>query len=862
MMECVRCRTPLPDSARFCLTCGLDVSGNHKEHTVADSDPELQSKLQEELGQDFLIERELGHGGMAVVYLAMDVHIGRKVAVKVLPPALTYGHGAGFVDRFKREARTAGTLEHPHIIPIHRVSTEGKLFWYIMKYIDGEGLDAVLKREGQLTLRQVADILAPTADALDYAHKKGVIHRDIKPANLLLDTEGKVTITDFGIAKAFLGESLTVSGSILGTPYYMSPEQCAGKTLDGAADQYSLAVMAYQMLAGHLPFSGESAVEIIKKHTLDPVPPISILRPGMPQNVSAALQRALAKTPEERFGSVKEFVRAMEFSSEERTAPLSEVDRVSITGVSQPLIIRSDPNMVSASTPTGVFRRTQKVMLASFWAKVGTISLPWSERLKGWVEKIDILWKGLGWRTQLAVTSGSVVTLVAVMVAAWPRGGSIADGSQQTVDRIIGSPQTADGRPQTADRRPAPSGPTARLALRLTPAGTAITVDGAPVRADSIRLTLGKHVLGVSKDGYGAWLDTITATDTTPLTRAIALVALPSRVSLSTSLPATLFVNGVRAANPSTDLEVPPGQVRVRFQVRDSEGKNWEADSVLTVRPGATLVKRFTLATSALAARRARPVRIPSAIGAQVLTVPAAEVAAALANGYAAEEIDLLSTRCGRFVEMFWDVLGYDVDLARICAASALIVVKGHSPERMLNFTRFVRTKDGAIETVEKPSATAELRNEVSGKRIGLRLRNDSIVVTDLTPNISVTRAPTRRAERRVSVRRTAEGVNIVRIDAFGVPVKTPRDSLPVVGSASHNHRIGSCTGPITFDGERFRYAPSGEHKYTFSASEIISGTVSGDRGSLRFKVGASNERLSVRGWESVFEAAIVARSP
>jgi serine/threonine protein kinase len=860
MMECVRCRTPLPDTARFCLTCGLDVSGNVKEHTVADSDPELQSKLQDELGKDFLIERELGHGGMAVVYLATDVHIGRKVAVKVLPPALTYGHGAGFVDRFKREARTAGTLEHPNIIPIHRVSTEGKLFWYVMKYIDGEGLDAVLKREGQLPLRKVTDILAPTADALDYAHKRGVIHRDIKPGNLLLDQDGKVTITDFGIAKAFLGESLTVSGSILGTPYYMSPEQCAGRELNGAADQYSLAVMAYQMLAGHLPFSGESAVEIIKKHTLDPVPPISILRPGLPGNMSEALKRALSKTPEERFSTVKDFVRAMEFSSEERTAPLTAVDKASVTGTPSVFVdVRSDPNVPTQQSPTSMFRPTQKVMLASLWAKVGTISLPLAEKLKGWVEKADILWKGLSWRTQLTAFAATVVSVVAIAIALWPAT------KPQTADR---GPQTADSSAAAtppASTAPVTVGPRARLSMKITPTSTVVTVDGAPVKADSIRLTLGKHVVAVSKEGYAAWIETITPADTTPLARTVALVALPARVSLSTSIPAIITVNGKRAANPSTDLEVPPGQVRVHFQVRDATGANWEADSVLTVRPGASITKRFQLATSALAARRARPVRIPSAIAAQVVTVPAAAVAATLANGYAAGEIDLLSSRCGRFAELFWDVMGYDVDLARICASAAVIVVKGNSPDRLLNFTRFVRTKDGAIETVEKPSAAAQLRNEVSGKRIGLRLRNDSIVVSDLTPNISVVRATTRRAERRVSVRRVTEAgvqLNVVRIDAFGVPVKTPRDSLPVVGSASHNHRIGSCTGPITFDGERFRFVPDGQHKYTFALSDILGGTVSGDRGTIRFKVGAGNERLSVRGWEPVFEAAIVARNP
>ncbi len=139
-MNCYKCATPLPDNSRFCLSCGADVSGETGEHTLAvdHPDPELQQKLQEELGTDYILERELGRGGMAVVYLGHDAALGRKIAVKVLPPELTFGSGGAIIERFKREARTAATLDHQHIIPVHRVSTGGKLFWYVMKYLEGE----------------------------------------------------------------------------------------------------------------------------------------------------------------------------------------------------------------------------------------------------------------------------------------------------------------------------------------------------------------------------------------------------------------------------------------------------------------------------------------------------------------------------------------------------------------------------------------------------------------------------------------------------------------------------------------------------------------------------------------------------
>jgi len=279
-VNCHKCATPLPENSRFCLSCGADVSGEDHRHSDTirmGGDPELLAKLQAELGDEYILERELGRGGMAVVFLGHDSRLGRKVAVKVLPPELTYG-GGSMIERFKREAQTAAKLDHPNIIPVYRVAPGGKLFWYVMKYLDGKALDDILEAEGQLPVPRTLEIVGQVAAAFEYAHRHHVVHRDVKPANVIVDADDRCTVTDFGIAKAVDANTLTASGSIIGTPYYMSPEQCRGKRVGPAADQYSLAVMAYQMLGGHVPFTGDSAVEIVHKHVADPVPPLGVRR--------------------------------------------------------------------------------------------------------------------------------------------------------------------------------------------------------------------------------------------------------------------------------------------------------------------------------------------------------------------------------------------------------------------------------------------------------------------------------------------------------------------------------------------------------------------------------------------------------
>jgi len=323
---CPRCGAATPAENRFCGSCGAAVSepavAVARHDRLTDSSAErLRLLLVEATQGDYEILEELGRGGMAVVYRAHEVHLGRQVAIKVLPPDLTYARGA--TERFQREARTAAALDHPCIIPIFRISAGGKLFWYAMKFLEGRSLADILLEKGLLTMAEAIAILDQVADALDYAHQRGVVHRDVKPGNVMLDVNGRVTVTDFGIAKELQGSALTGSGAILGTPYYMSPEQCrGGGDITGATDQYSLGVMAYQMISGHLPFEADSAIDVIHKHVSEQPPPLEALLPGLPRNVINAIDRAMSKKAEDRFPTVRAFVNALKNVPAEETLRL------------------------------------------------------------------------------------------------------------------------------------------------------------------------------------------------------------------------------------------------------------------------------------------------------------------------------------------------------------------------------------------------------------------------------------------------------------------------------------------------------------------------------------------------------------
>ncbi|MGH7613635.1 MAG: protein kinase domain-containing protein [Gemmatimonadales bacterium] len=317
--RCSQCQSPLAPGALFCSRCGFDVSGVQGGLATAKvavaADPEdPQAGLLEELRRatlgDFDIAGELGRGGMATVFLAHEIALDRKVAIKVMSPALLQG-GRGMADRFKREARTAAALSHPHIIPIFGVRESGRLLFFVMKFVHGRSLDAITKEHGPLPIKMVQAILAQAGSALDYAHRHHVIHRDIKPANIMLDVEGWAVLTDFGIAKVTEAQGLTMTGATIGTPTYMSPEQCAAKEITGATDQYSLGVTAYEMITGKVPFDADSMMSLMWQHFHEPPPPILERRSDCPPDLAQAIERMLAKKPEDRWPTLEDAVEAI-----------------------------------------------------------------------------------------------------------------------------------------------------------------------------------------------------------------------------------------------------------------------------------------------------------------------------------------------------------------------------------------------------------------------------------------------------------------------------------------------------------------------------------------------------------------------
>src|SRR5690242_16449432 len=280
----------------------------------------IPDELQLALADRYRIERELGAGGMATVYLAEDLKHHRKVAIKVLRPELTASLGA---ERFLREIETTANLRHPHILPLYDSGSAGGALFYVMPFVEGESLRDRLGRDRQLPIDDALRIAREVSDALSYAHARGVVHRDIKPENILLES-GHAVVADFGIAKAVRAagaDSLTGTGATVGTPAYMSPEQAAGdQDLDGRSDLYALGCVLYEMLAGQPPFTGPTVESIARQHLIAEPAPITNLRPAVPASVVAALQRALAKNPADRFNPVAQFADALR-ASEPAGAP-------------------------------------------------------------------------------------------------------------------------------------------------------------------------------------------------------------------------------------------------------------------------------------------------------------------------------------------------------------------------------------------------------------------------------------------------------------------------------------------------------------------------------------------------------------
>lgn len=488
MTVCPRCNAPQERvDAQECPLCGYAFP---REQTismrVAD---ELEESVRKGLGRDFVVDRQLGIGGMSAVYLARELELNRMVAIKVLPFNLSFGEEAA--DRFQREAKIVASLDHPHIAPIYRVGSTPSFLWYSMKYIKGQSMAEVLQAKPVQDLETCIAITEQLGSALHYAHRRGVVHRDIKPSNVLLDEEGWAYLCDFGVAKAFGSVPLTQTGSTLGTPRYMSPEQCFGHRLDGRSDQYALAVLVFECLAGKPPFTAESIGEYVHKHTTVPAPPLGESRPDLPAAVCDGVARALSKHPDKRFPDILDFIVAL--GGRPRRAPTS-------LGTSTPAPVIG-PSTPVTPPPSGQpraparWRRARRGAMAFAAAALGVVLVVWTLT-----------------RIRAPGAAPTAQTTQPTQAAAESTRGPVVPAPADSQPPSTEPPAVAPGPTTRREPRPAfapetaPAGRPGVLFISTTPVLGELFVDGVRVgqsfTPDGLRLAPGPHVIRVTHQGY------------------------------------------------------------------------------------------------------------------------------------------------------------------------------------------------------------------------------------------------------------------------------------------------------------------------------------------------------------------------
>jgi serine/threonine protein kinase len=519
-MKCPRCNIDAPDGARYCLHCGTPVADPGAMTQLLEDDEALAElrSVQRILTGEFEVERELGRGAMAIVFKAYEAALNRHVALKVLPPSAPVGRAVA--ERFKREARLAASLDHPNIIPVYRVGQVGATHFIAMKYVEGIGLDDILAAQGPLPIPVVIQVLRATASALAYAHARGIVHRDVKGANIIIDRDGRVMVTDFGIARATEDASLTATGSVMGTPYYMSPEQCAARRIGPQSDQYSLGVLAFQMLTGDVPFNAETLPGIMHHHFYTPVPDIRVARPDVPSALLGIVNRVLAKKPENRYASTESMVKAIEgvpFTPQDRNAG-DDILRNLARGLPMerltvlPLPPLAEPNRLTPSSADAVVRRERR----NSWLKAGSASMV-------------VLALGGAW-TANALRKPPVAAPTRVDTVATAPDTTTRDASNERRQSTRGNTSRArsDTSATTDSTAAALRAPalleTGLVRIRVFPVDAEIIVDGRSlgrgVVLDEV-LTAGQHRLRVRSPGYADFDSTlvILANETTQIRR-------------------------------------------------------------------------------------------------------------------------------------------------------------------------------------------------------------------------------------------------------------------------------------------------------------------------------------------------------
>jgi len=546
---CERCDWALAAGEVLCSRCGADAPGaksdsgrrrmSLREKLTHTLETQLLGSLRSAVMGDYEILGRLGRGGMCAVYLAQDLALNRRVAIKLVLPELVSEFGIA-QRRLKREARTAASLSHPSIIPVYAVRQVDDLVFFVMKHIEGRALSSVIKDRGSLPILTAVSILRQLGSGLEYAHKRGVIHRDIKPANIMLDREGWAVLADFGIAKVSDGQEITATGSAIGTPCYMSPEQCSGVTATMASDQYSLGIVAYEMLVGAPPFLGDSVASVITQHLFETPPSIEEMVQDCPSVLSDVVARMLVKNPDERWPSIGE---ALEALGSEQTEDAEMGRHNMIELATSAVTISGEFEYSTPRSPTPIRRSQPGGVTAS------------RDRNKKLRRKIM--------QRSMAALGVAAVSLMVSLMVVWAT-----------------SDPPSESTPALVEDRATPSTPAQPDAEQVQTAQSQADGDSEP----SIPVGLGAGASGAATDHAAVVSQpapVVRAPDPTPVAPVNGTIRLGTR-----GQAAVLYVNGeaMGIIEGLQSWSVIAGTVRLRI---DAEGcQPW--DSTVVVQPGAT----------------------------------------------------------------------------------------------------------------------------------------------------------------------------------------------------------------------------------------------------------------------------------
>jgi serine/threonine protein kinase len=506
-MHCSRCGAEVQSTWKACPSCGLALAPTTPIQALLASDLTELDVAREALLDEYEILEELGRGGMAVVFRARERQLEREVAVKVLPMSLSFDEE--FVARFEREARTAAQLEHPHIIPIYRVGKSGRISYFVMKYLRGKSLSALLSERGRLQPPEIRRLLIEAAGALGYAATRGIVHRDVKPDNFIFNEFGSCVVTDFGIAYAASGQRLTGTGMSIGTPHYMSPEQARAQPLDGRSDLYSLGIMAYQCLTGSVPYDGEDSFSIGYAHIMEPLP-TPTLATAEERDLFRVIRIMIAKDPKDRYQSFEQVVEALEGEVQPtRAAPAVEAAQPprpapSITTqptTPLPALSRSVPIVTSTPARTRPAPAPRRKDGALSWWALAVVVLGLGGVGAAWLYQVGPFAPVVA-ATTMAASLDSLPPVPSVGAA--PIEDGTSPDSAGAVDSATPAPVA-----RTPLAAAVPSSDSGSIRILGLPAGSTVLIDGVPAVTAVTDLPVGRHVIAITAPRHLFYADTL-----------------------------------------------------------------------------------------------------------------------------------------------------------------------------------------------------------------------------------------------------------------------------------------------------------------------------------------------------------------